>query len=498
LNSFVFLLFSDTALIATSSSLPVVSSFQFWFSTAVFILTFVLVATEKIHKTTAVLLGAVLMLVVLLPGPSLHHSNGNDTDGSHPAVELTASRINQAERAAIENYDKSDVFARYVNFDVIFTLAGMMVIVNILSKTGLFQYVAIKSVKFAGGRPIPTLVLLVIATAVLSAFLDNVTTVLLVAPVSFVVASSMKVNPVPFLLAETMASNIGGTATLIGDPPNLIIGSAVGLNFMAFIYNLAPIVLVLLGIFCVCLYYYYRNRMFVTVEQRAHIMEMNENSTITDASTLKRAGTVMALTLIGFMLHGLAGLQPCVVAMGGAALCLLVCKVKVEEMLEKIEWGTLFFFIGLFIVVEGAAYSGLMGEVGVLFDFTHGWNPLAIILAVMWACALIVMVVNNVSFTAVVVSVVMVYLQSTAGIAAFGGNLPLQKLLWWGIALAVCLAGNFTSLGAAANLVSVGIAEKNGYKLSFMDFFKFGAPVSIGSMILASVYIAGRYWIMGA
>lgn len=496
MNSLFHFLFSEAAPIANAIPSPAVNGFQFWFSTAVFVLTFVLVATEKIHKTTAVLLGAILMLVVLLPGPS--HQTHEDATGAKPAIEFTSARITQAERAAIENYERCDVFSRYVNFDVIFTLAGMMVIVNILSKTGLFQYVAIKAVKFAGGQPIPTLVLLVIATAALSAFLDNVTTILLLAPVSFLVASSMKLSPVPFLLAETMASNIGGTATLIGDPPNLIIGSAVGLNFMAFIYNLAPFIAVLLGLFCVALYFFYRNRMFVTVEQRAHIMEMNENSAITDASTLKRAGTVMVLTLTAFIFHGLAGLQPCVVAMGGAVLCLLVCKVKVEEMLEKIEWGTLFFFIGLFIVVEGAAYSGLMGEIGVLFEFTHGWNPLAIILSVMWICALSVMIVNNVSFTAVMVSVVTVYLQSPAGITTFGGNPPLQRLFWWGIALAVCLAGNFTALGAAANLVSVGIAEQNGCKLSFKDFFKFGAPVSLGSMVLASAYIAGRYWILGA
>ncbi|OQA86449.1 MAG: Inner membrane protein YbiR [Lentisphaerae bacterium ADurb.Bin242] len=498
MNPFIVSLLYDAIPVATSP-LPAVSGFQFWFSTAVFFFTFVLVATEKIHKTTAVLLGAVLMLCVLLPGPG-HKTSRKD----HPAGEKTAvtavdtPRLSPMDQAILEKYEKSDVFARYVNFDVIFTLAGMMVIVNILSKTGLFQYVAIKSVKFAGGRPVPSMVLLVIATAVLSAFLDNVTTILLVAPVSFVVASSMKMNPIPFLLAETMASNIGGTSTLIGDPPNLIIGSAVGLDFMAFLCNLAPFILFLLGVFCACLYFYYRKRMFVTVEQRAHIMEMNENSAITDASTLKRAGTVMSLTLVGFILHGFAGIQPCVIAMGGAALCLLVCKVNVEEIFEKLEWGTLFFFIGLFIVVEGATYSGLIGKVGMLFEFTRGWDPIFIILAVMWCCAAIVMVVNNVSFTAVVVSLVMVYLQSGSGMEAFGGNLPLQHLFWWGIALAVCLAGNFTAVGAAANLLSVGIAEQNGHKLSFVDFLKFGVPVSFGSMVLASAYIAVRYWLFRA
>ncbi|MBO7147832.1 MAG: ArsB/NhaD family transporter [Lentisphaeria bacterium] len=493
MSMFTAALLSDHALSFASTATHGVSTFQFWFATIVFVITFVLVASEKVHKTAAVLAGAILMLMVLLPGPG--HSSGHEANAKVIQIEKL---LPAAQSAAIQKYEKLDVFARYVNFDVIFVLAGMMVIVNILSKTGLFQYVAIKSVKFAGGRPMPTMILLILATAFLSAFLDNVTTILLVAPVTFVVASAMKVNPVPFLLAETMASNIGGTATLIGDPPNLIIGSAMNLDFMAFIYNLTPFIIVLLGIFSLGLYIYYNKRMFVTLEQRAHIMEMDENSAITDKSTLLRAGSIMMLTLLGFILHGLVGLQPCIVAMGGATLCLLVCKVNVDQMLEKIEWGTLFFFIGLFIVVEGAAYSGLMSKVGLLFEFTRSWDPIWIILAVMWVCALIVTVVNNVSFTAVVVSIVTGYLQSPAGLEAFGGNPGLQKLFWWGIALAVCLAGNFTLVSAAANLVSAGIAEQNNHKLSFVEFMKFGSIVSIGSLICASIYIAGRYWILGA
>ena len=449
---------------------------RFWFSAIVFLGTFVLIATEKVHKTTAVLIGSALMLLVILPGPG------------HGAVEAAGDAA---------KYGKLDFYARYVNFDVIFTLAGMMVIVNILSKTGLFQYVAIKSVKIARGFPIPTMLLLVCATAVLSAFLDNVTTILLIAPVTFLVASQMNLNPLPFLLAETMASNIGGTATLIGDPPNLIIGSAVNLNFMAFIINLTPFIIILMGIFCVALWLYYGKKMHVTVERRAAIMEMDERSVITDPATLKRAGFIMILTLLGFILHGMAGIQPCVIAMTGMALCLAVCKVNVDEMLEKIEWGTLFFFIGLFVLVEGAAYSGLMGKVGILLQFTSSWHPLLIILAIMWVCGLIVAVVNNVSFTAVVVSVIMGYLASPNVHSYFAGNIDHQKLLWWGIALAVCLGGNMTIMGAAANLVSAGIAKQNKHEISFASFFKFGFPVTIGSLIMASFYIIFRFYVIG-
>lgn len=452
------------------------SNFRFWFAAAVFLVTFIAIASEKVHKTTAVLVGSALMLLLILPGPG------------HGAIEGAGDAA---------KYARLDFYARYVNFDVVFTLAGMMVIVNILSKTGLFQYVAIKSVKIARGYPIPTMLLLVCATAVLSAFLDNVTTILLVVPVTFLVASQMKVDPIPFLLAETMASNIGGTATLIGDPPNLIIGSAVNLNFMAFIINLTPFIVILMGIFCVGLWLYYGKRMHVTVERRAAIMEMDEKSVITDPSTLKRAGFIMALTLIGFIVHGAAGIQPCVIAMTGMALCLAVCKVNVDEMLEKIEWGTLFFFIGLFVLVEGAAYAGLMGKIGMLLEMTSSWHPLAIILVIMWCCGLIVAVVNNVSFTAVVVSVVMGYLASPNVHSYFAGNMDHQKLLWWGIALAVCLGGNMTIIGAAANLVSAGIAQQNKHEISFVRFLKFGAPVTIGSLFFASLYIVFRFYVIG-
>ena len=222
-----------------------------------------------------------------------------------------------------ELYDKLDTFSRYSNFDVVFTLAGMMLLVNLLSGTGLFQYVAIRCAKVARGLPIRTMILLVLATAFLSAFLDNVTTILLVAPVTLLVCNELGVPPIPFLMAETMASNIGGTATLIGDPPNLIIGSIAGLNFADFLINLAPFIIVVMAIYCICLWVYYSKRMHVTVEKRALIMELDERAAITDWSNLRRGGIVMVLTIFGFLVHGALGLQPCVVAMAGATLALL-------------------------------------------------------------------------------------------------------------------------------------------------------------------------------
>ena len=281
------------------------STLIFWIGTIIFIGTYVLIASEKVHKTVAALLGAMLMLIVILPGPG--HSGGSHEEAAEPvAVEAPAAVAEQVPAAVAEQaagaqakaaealaeteqaladatgpseierkaglYDKLDTFARYSNFDVVFTLAGMMLLVNLLSGTGLFQYVAIRCAKLAKGLPIRTMILLVFATAFLSAFLDNVTTILLVAPVTLLVCNELDVPPVPFLMAETMASNIGGTATLIGDPPNLIIGSIADLNFMDFLMNLTPFILVLMVIYCICLWGYYSKRMRVTVEKRAQVL----------------------------------------------------------------------------------------------------------------------------------------------------------------------------------------------------------------------------------
>ena len=460
--------------------------FIFWFATIVFVGTYIVIASEKVHKTTAALIGASLMFLVVLHGPS--HDGHKETAG-HVIEKSIAHDAELFESA--QKYDDLDVFARYVNFDVIFTLAGMMLLVNVLSGTGIFQFIAIKSAKIAKGSPIRTMILLVIATAVLSAFLDNVTTVLLIAPVTLLVATELGVPAMPFLMAETMASNIGGTATLIGDPPNLIIGSVARLDFAAFMINLAPFIVGILIIYCICLKMYYSKRMQVTVEKRARIMELNESAAITDPVNMKRGGIVMIITIIGFLLHGALGLQPCVVAITGAALCLAVCKVDVDHCLEKIEWSTLFFFLGLFALVSGAAEGGLMAKFGSLLSFTQDWNILVTVLVVMWISGICAAVMNNVSYTAAIVSVIAAFLATTPGFAT-----PAAKeLMWWGLALSVCLGGNGTLVGAAANLVTAGIAEKSGNKITFKEFFRYGFPVTLLSLVAASIYIIIRYYI---
>ena len=442
---------------------------SFWIGTIIFLATYILIASEKVHKVICALGGAALMFIFVL-----HKEHGAAENLSGMAAE----------------YAKLDVWARYVNFDVVFTLCGMMILVNILSTTGLFQYVAIKCAKLAKGSPIKMMILLSLATAFMSAFLDNVTTILLVAPVTLLVCAELGVSAIPFLIAETMSSNIGGTATLIGDPPNLIIGSFAKLDFMAFLINLAPFIVAVMLLYMVCLWLYYRKKLYVTIEKRARIMELDEKAAITDRKKMTGGLIVMLLTITGFLLHSVTGLEPGVVAMTGAAAALAVCKVDIEKALEKVEWITLFFFIGLFVLVAGAKDCGLIAFIGEGLKVLNTVHPLVTILIVMWVCGTIAAVTNNVSFTAAVVSIIALFMQNAP---VFQGNEVLCKLMWWALALAVCLGGNGSLVGAAANLVAVGLAEKAGCKLSFKDFMRYGIPVTVGSMVCASIYITARY-----
>lgn len=441
----------------------------FWIGTIIFLATYILIASEKVHKVICALGGAALMFIFVL-----HKEHGSAETLSGTAAE----------------YAKLDLWARYVNFDVVFTLCGMMILVNILSTTGLFQYVAVKCAKLAKGSPIKMMILLSLATAFMSAFLDNVTTILLVAPVTLLVCAELGISAIPFLIAETMSSNIGGTATLIGDPPNLIIGSFAKLDFMAFLINLAPFIVVVMVLYMVCLWLYYRKKLYVTIEKRARIMELDERAAITDRKKMTGGLIVMLLTIVGFLLHSVTGLEPGVVAMTGAAAALAVCKVDIEKALEKVEWITLFFFIGLFVLVAGAKDCGLIAFIGEGLKVLNSVHPLITILIVMWVCGSIAAVTNNVSFTAAVVSIIALFMQNAP---AFQCNEALCKLMWWALALAVCLGGNGSLVGAAANLVAVGLAEKAGCKLSFKDFLRYGIPVTAGSMICASIYITARY-----
>ncbi|MFH0910780.1 MAG: ArsB/NhaD family transporter, partial [Planctomycetota bacterium] len=415
------------------------------------------IAFEKqigVHKTISAMFGSSLMLFFVLQPP--RHENAGMF---------------------------ANTYSFYVDFNVIFLLAGMMMIVNLLRETGAFQYLAIKCAKVGRGRPLPVLALLLFTTALLSAFLDNVTTVLLIAPVTLLVAQQLKLDPVSFLIPEALASNIGGTATLIGDPPNILIGSFAKLDFLAFLHALTPFILLVMAFFVGVLAVLLRGKMRVTSEERAQIMDLNERRVITDATLLKKSLVVMAFTLAGFLLHGFFHIEPGVVAMGGAALLLLVTRANVARALEEVEWPTLFFFLGLFIVVSGAVQVGLISAITEkVFALTAG-SPARAAVLVLWVSGLCAGLMNNISFVAAALPVV--------GSLASGLHLDGARAepLWWALALGACLGGNLTPVGAAANLVICDISGKNGYPISFGRFFRWGLPCALGSLLLSTFYI---------
>jgi len=426
----------------------------FWAGTLVFLFTYLAIAFEKqlrVDKTVSALFGSSLMLFFIL-------------DRSHAGPH-------------------SDAYSQFVDFNVIFLLAGMMIIVNLLRETGVFQYLAILCAKTGRGQPLAILSLLVLVTAVLSAFLDNVTTVLLIVPVSQLVADQLQVSPAFFLIPEALASNIGGTATLIGDPPNILIGSYARLDFLAFLQVLTPVILLIIILFVAVLCLVLRGRVRVTAEQRARIMDLNARRAIADPRLLWKALAVMGLTLCGFLLHGALHLEPGVVAMGGAALLLLVTRADVSRALEEVEWPTLFFFLGLFIVVNGAERCGLIHRISTRMLAVTGDNPYVAAVALLWLAGICAGFMNNVSFTAAALPVV-------KGLAA---SLSLTGAaatpLWWALALGACLGGNLTPVGAAANLVVCNLAAKSGRSISFGQFMKWGVPCALGSLVLSTGYV---------
>lgn len=435
-------------------------------SACIFVLTYLAIALEKrirIHKTVSALVGSSLMLILIL------RPDGSGTD------ELSA-------------------YNRYADFDVIFLLAGMMILVNILRETGVFQYIAIKCAKLGGGHPMRVMVLMLLATAVMSALLDNVTTVLLMAPVILLVAAELRLDPVPFLIAGILASNLGGTATLIGDPPNLLVGAhatrlGFGFDFLGFLIVLAPLVILSMAIFLIVLRYRLHGGMQASTEERARIMDLNEKRAITNPKLLRTGLVVMGLTLAGFIVHGLFHLQPGVVAMAGAGLLLALTRKDAEHALAEIEWTTLFFFLGLFVVVNGAAHAGLLAVLAQglegMIGRPEGIAYIAPVL-VLWVSGIFGGVMNNVSYTLAALPVVDQLAR------AFGLEGAAAESMYWAVAMGACFGGNLTPVGAAANLVVLGIAEKNGHPISFARYLKWGVPCAVGSLVLATGYLLLR------
>ena len=415
----------------------------------IFSITYLLIISERIHKTTAALAGGLAMI---------------------------AFRI----------LDQEEAFG-FIDFNVIFLLIGMMIIANTLGKTGAFQWLAIRAAKAARGNPLYIMMILGVITALGSAFLDNVTTVVLMAPLSLFVAGILGVSPVPFLVSLILASNIGGTATLIGDPPNILIGSAAGLTFVDFIVHLTPIILIVLAVFFVGVFALFRLRMRPVAEYQRRVMGLDEGEVLGDRRLLCLSLGILGLVILGFLLHGTLELEPATVALGGATALIVVGGIHPRDAFLEVEWPTIFFFVGLFMVVGGVEKAGLLEDIGQGMGDASGGHLWAGTMLVLWLGALLSGIVDNIPLTAAMIPVVE-ELGHDLGVQDSAGN-PL----WWALALGAGLGGNLTLVAASANVYVAGVAERAGYRISFLEFMKWGGLATLASLVLATVYLWLRY-----
>ncbi|HEY7457101.1 MAG TPA: ArsB/NhaD family transporter, partial [Solirubrobacterales bacterium] len=372
-----------------------------------------------------------------------------------------------------------------VDFNTIGLLAGMMILVYLTQQTGVYDFVAIRAGQLSGGRSFAVTMSLAGTTALLSAFLDNLTTILLIAPITFLLADALDIEAVPLLVIEVIASNIGGTATLIGDPPNIIIAGATGLSFNAFIANLAPVVIVTFAAVVPLLYLVFRRRLHVEERNRQAVMELNALASIRDWPELRRTGPVLVATVLAFFAHQALHVEPATVALTGAAVGLLVTRIDLEQALSHIEWTTLFFFISLFVMVGALEATGAIDHVADAVKDVTGGERTAELIGITWVAALGSGVVDNIPFTTAMIPVVK-ELQTAAGAQG-------DDAYWWALALGACFGGNATMIAAAANVAAAGMAERAGTPIGFLAFLKVGLPATILSVAIATAYIAIRY-----
>ncbi|TDD43818.1 hypothetical protein E1286_28190 [Nonomuraea terrae] len=425
-----------------------------WVAVAAFLGAYALIATEKVHRVTAALGGAGIMLLI------------HATDAGAAFFD---------ERSGVD-------------WNVIFLLLGMMVIVGVLKQTGVFEYLAIWAAKRAKGRPFRLLALLVLLTAGASAMLDNVTTVLLIAPVTFLVCERLALPVAPFLIAEAMASNIGGAATLVGDPPNIIIASRGGLTFNDFLVHMAPLIVVLVAVFLGLCRWLFRKSFHYDPERAAVVMALNEREAIGDRRLLVQSLVVLALVMAAFVLHPVLHYEPSVVALLGAGVLVAATKVTTEDALREVEWPTLVFFAGLFVMVGALVETGVIGQISqAAAEATHGQLGLTTML-LLWASTGLSAVVDNIPYVATMSPIVADLVQAN------GGNGPAQ-VLWWALAIGADLGGNATAVGAAANVVIIGIAARNGTPITFWQFTRYGVVVTLVTVALSVPYLWLRYLI---
>ncbi len=372
-----------------------------------------------------------------------------------------------------------------IDFNTIWLLMAMMIIVNIARHSGVFEYLAIKSAKMVHGRPLAIMIMYAVITAFLSAFLDNVTTVLLMVPVTFAITEKLRINPIPFIITQIIASNIGGTATLIGDPPNIMIGSAVGLTFMDFVRNLAIPCMAVLFATAGVMVLIYRKEIKTSPELVALIMQMDENACIVDVPLLKKSMAVLGATVIGFLLHGELGLESASIALAGASVMLLISGADAERAFRSVEWATIVFFAGLFVIIGGLVNTGVIRYVAENAMTVTGGSVLKTGMLVLWLSAISSAIVDNIPFVATMIPLLKEIGQMS--------GMPMESI-WWALSLGACLGGNGTLIGASANVVVAGMAEKNGYPITFMSYLKIGFPLMIMSIVICTGYLYLFYW----
>jgi len=422
-------------------------------SAGILILAYVFIVWEKISKVTIALLGASAVLFLGLLDAT-----------------KDSSRLNH-------------YFPNFIDFNVIFLLVGMMIIVHIAAKSGMFAWMANEILKMTKGKPKAMLFALAVFTAVVSAFLDNVTTVILVMPITFAVCRELDLDPIPFLIAEIMCSNIGGTATLIGDPPNIIIGFAANLSFMDFAKELTGIVIIITLVAIAILTFWFRKSLNADPEKMKRVAQIDNSGTITDKPLAVRSGIVLLLVILGFITHDITHIPTFLIAMIGAS-ALLVFE-KPAKILESVEWNTIFFFIGLFIIVGGLEASGGIAMMAQwLIDVTEG-SQAATSMVVLWGSGILSGIIDNIPYTATMAPM-LVSVQNTMGV-------EYTHPIWWCLSLGACLGGNLTIIGAAANVIVSETASKAGYHISFLRFMKYGVVIVLISLILSTIYVYFRF-----
>ena len=415
----------------------------------VFALALALIATERVDATKVAMAGGALVVIAV--------GSGFDQDAAIAAID----------------------------FNTIGLLAGMMLLVRVTQASGVYDYAAIRAGQLAGGDSFRLVLSLAGLTAMLSAFLPNLTLVLLVVPITFLLADALDVDPIPIILIEVIASNIGGTATLIGDPPNTLIAGASGLSFNDFIVNLAPAAVLCFGTAIGAIYWYFRDRLRVRPENRRTLMELDAAASIVDSAELRRTMPVLGLTILAFFLSQPLGLEPATIALSGATLALLVSRQRLDETLAGIEWTTLFFLLGLFVMVGALEQTGAIDHVtDAIADVTAG-NRSAQLLGILGISGVASAVIDNIPFTAAMLPVVS-QLQPAGGDDAY----------WWALALGAGLGGNATIIASAANIAAAGLAARAGRPIGFVDFLKVGLPTTVITMLVAAAYVTVRYIVL--